>query len=99
MKYAILMQHGVDLHSCPGTLADVHDRVESMPCASSTKTQPDSRGTSPAMTKMSIGYYGVSTARPTSRPFCRSTSASLALERGIGGTGMGGTFLARRRAG
>src|SRR6202043_1523901 len=43
MKYAILMQHGVDLHSCPGTLADVHDRVESMPCASSTKTQPDSR--------------------------------------------------------
>src|SRR6202048_3289273 len=49
MKYAILMQHGVDLHSCPGTLADVQDRVESMPCASSTKTQPDSRGLVPGI--------------------------------------------------
>src|ERR1700686_1431140 len=49
MKYAILMEHGVDLHSWPGTLADVHDRLESMPCASSTKTQPDSRGLVPAI--------------------------------------------------
>jgi len=28
---------------CPGTFGDVQDRVESTPCASSTKTQPDSR--------------------------------------------------------
>src|ERR1700730_14428520 len=64
MKYAILMQHGVDLHSCPGTLADVHDRVESMPCASSTKTQPDSRGSSPAMTKIVRDHTSKKEPRP-----------------------------------
>ena len=48
-------------------------------------------GTSPATTK-SNSSYGVSTARPTSRPFCRSTSASLALANGIGVTGIGATW-------
>ena len=42
--------------------------------------------------------YGVSTARPTSLPFCRSTSASLALASGIGVTGIGAIFLARTRS-
>jgi hypothetical protein len=37
------------LFSCPGTLPDVQDRVESTPCASSTKTEPDSRGLVPAI--------------------------------------------------
>ena len=37
--------------------------------------------------------YGVSTARPTSLPFCRSTSASLAFASGIVVTGIGGIFL------
>src|SRR2546430_10524267 len=35
-----------------GSSPNVPNRVESMPCALSTKTQPDSRGTSPAMTKL-----------------------------------------------
>src|SRR3984957_8394977 len=48
----------------------------------------------PAMTKKSIGSYGVSTARPTSLPFCRSTSASLAFASGIGVTGIGSALLA-----
>jgi hypothetical protein len=49
-KYCSVMADGADLHSCSGTLADVQDRIESTPCASSIKIQPDSRGTSPAMT-------------------------------------------------
>src|SRR5579871_1184020 len=53
MEYCILMAHGAGPHSCPGTLADVQDRIESTPCASSTKFEPDSRGTSPAMTPQS----------------------------------------------
>src|SRR5260221_464648 len=50
VKNAILVPHGVVPCSCPGSFGDVQDRVESAPCTSSTKTQPDSRGPSPAMT-------------------------------------------------
>src|SRR5271154_4993018 len=39
--------------------------------------------------------YGVSTARPTSLPFCRSTSASLALLSGKVVTGIGAIFPVR----
>jgi hypothetical protein len=42
-----VMRHGDDLHSCPGTLADVQDRIESTPCALSTKYNPESRGLDP----------------------------------------------------
>src|SRR4030088_700505 len=49
VKYCIVMAHGADLHSCPGTLADVQDRIESTSCASSTKIQPDSRGLVPGI--------------------------------------------------
>src|SRR6185437_12641091 len=42
--YCIVMRHGADLLSCPGTLADVQNRLESTPCALSRKSQPDSRG-------------------------------------------------------
>src|SRR5262245_6463299 len=41
--------------------------------------------------------YGVSTARPTSLPLCKSTSASLALASGSGVTGIGGIFFDRTR--
>jgi hypothetical protein len=54
MKHAILMQHGI----CPlesGTFPNVQPRVESMPCPLSTKTQPDSRGPSPAIHVFSSG--------------------------------------------
>ena len=53
-------------------------------------------GLSPAMTGSRC--YGVRTARPTSLPFCRSVSASLALASGIVVTGIGGIFLARTRS-
>jgi hypothetical protein len=43
------MPHGADLHSCPGTLADVQNRLESTPCALSTKSKPDSRGLDPGI--------------------------------------------------
>jgi hypothetical protein len=44
-----VMRHGADLLSCPGTLADVQNRLESTPCALSRKSQPDSRGLDPAI--------------------------------------------------
>jgi len=50
VENAILMPHGVDPFSCPDTLGRVRNRVESTSCPMSTKTQPDSRGTRPAMT-------------------------------------------------
>jgi hypothetical protein len=37
------------LTSCPGTFADIQHRVESTPCAPSTKSQPDSRGLVPGI--------------------------------------------------
>src|ERR1700744_1266690 len=49
-EYCILMRHGADLHSCPGTLADVQNRLESTPSALSNNFEPDSRGTRPGMT-------------------------------------------------
>src|SRR6266496_5751494 len=49
-QYCIVMRHGADLLSCPGTLADVQNRLESTPCALSRNSKPDSRGSSPAMT-------------------------------------------------
>src|ERR1700709_1622185 len=48
-EYCIVMRHGDDLHSCPGTLADVQNRLESTPCALSTKVKPDSRGLVPGI--------------------------------------------------
>src|ERR1700722_824235 len=48
-EYCIVMRHGDDFPSCPGTLADVQDRIESTPCASSTKIEPDSRGFFPGI--------------------------------------------------
>jgi hypothetical protein len=49
VKYAILMPHGV-APLVSRNVGDVRARVESMPCASSAKNVPDSRGSSPAMT-------------------------------------------------
>src|SRR5947199_7712094 len=54
-QYCIVMRHGADLLSCPGTLADVQNRLESTPCALSRNSKPDSRGTSPAMTVCGSG--------------------------------------------
>jgi len=48
VKHAILVQQGI-APSCPDRRQNVPDRVESMPCALSTKTQPDSRGLVPAI--------------------------------------------------
>jgi hypothetical protein len=48
VKHAIVMPHGIDPFSCPDRRRNVPNRVESMPCALSTKTQPDSRGLVPA---------------------------------------------------
>ena len=48
---SILMAHGVDPFSSPDDLLNLPNRVESMPCALSTKIEPDSRGSSPAMTR------------------------------------------------
>src|ERR1700733_507071 len=48
-EYCIVMRHGDDFPSCPGTLAYVQDRIESTPCASSTKIEPDSRGLVPGI--------------------------------------------------
>src|SRR5918995_3774621 len=50
MEYAIVMPHGVDPLSCPGRRQIALDPDESTPCALSTKTQPDSSGSSPGMT-------------------------------------------------
>jgi hypothetical protein len=47
VQNAILMPHGVDPFSCPEYRPDARNRLESTPCNLSTKTQPDSRGTSP----------------------------------------------------
>jgi hypothetical protein len=44
MKYDILMQHGVGSLLVSRTLANAQNPEESMPCTSSTKIQPDSRG-------------------------------------------------------
>src|SRR5207302_869337 len=49
VKDAIVMLHGI-APLVSGSSPNVPNRVESMPCALSTKTQPDSRGTGPAMT-------------------------------------------------
>ena len=50
MKNAILMAHGIDPPiSCPDRRRNVPNRVESMPCPLSTKTQPDSRGLDPGI--------------------------------------------------
>src|SRR4051812_46789209 len=48
-EYCIVMRHGDDLQSCPGTLADVQNRLESTPCALSTKSKPDSHGLVPGI--------------------------------------------------
>src|ERR1700743_108334 len=48
-QYCIVMRHGADLQSCSGTLADVQNRLESTPCALSTKSKPDSRGLVPGI--------------------------------------------------
>src|SRR5438034_8246826 len=37
------------LLSCPGTFGDVRSRVESMPCTTSAKIVPDSRGLGPGI--------------------------------------------------
>src|SRR5438477_12448071 len=46
------------LVSSPETCGDVQARVESTPCTPSTKTEPDSRGTSPRMTMLRGGLLG-----------------------------------------
>jgi len=60
----------------------------------SSKERMDCFVASLAMTER----HGVSTARPTSLPCCRSISASLAFASGIGVTGIGPIFLARTRS-
>ncbi|MGO9006384.1 MAG: hypothetical protein ACLQIQ_03435, partial [Beijerinckiaceae bacterium] len=47
---AIFVPHGVVPFSCPDESRNPLNRLESMPCSSSRKNEPDSRGTSPAMT-------------------------------------------------
>ncbi|MGY8633428.1 hypothetical protein RAD15_13195, partial [Bradyrhizobium sp. 14AA] len=61
--YCIVVRHGADLHSCPGTLADVQDRVESTPCALSNNFEPDSRGSDP-------GIHRNENGGPKARRFC-----------------------------
>src|ERR1700721_1950017 len=45
------MPHGADLLSCLERVRSAQNTEESTPCTLSTKIEPDSRGTSPAMTK------------------------------------------------
>jgi hypothetical protein len=47
MENAILMPHGFDPLLCPDESPNPLNTKESMPCALSTKTQPDSRGLDP----------------------------------------------------
>jgi hypothetical protein len=47
MKYAILMPHGLAPFSCPKPSPNDSNQEESMPCALSTKIQPDSRDCKP----------------------------------------------------
>src|SRR5205807_2879129 len=49
VKHAIVMPHGIDPPLVSGSFRNVQNRVESMPCALSSKTQPDSRGLDPAI--------------------------------------------------
>src|SRR2546430_2690691 len=50
MKYAILMPHGADLLRCLERVRSAQNTEESTSCTLSTTIEPDSRGTSPAMT-------------------------------------------------
>jgi hypothetical protein len=51
---AILMPHGVALLPCPDESRNPLNKEESMPCALSIKTQPDSSGLDPAMTERGV---------------------------------------------
>src|SRR5258706_8532529 len=52
MKNAILVAWHCSPVSCPDRRQNVPDRVESMPCSVSSKTQPDSRAAKPGQGEM-----------------------------------------------
>src|SRR3981189_1890710 len=55
VKYAILMPHGVDLLRCLERVRSAQNTEESTSCTLSRTIEPDSRGTSPGMTKQTDG--------------------------------------------
>src|SRR5947209_5704731 len=77
-EYCIVMRHGDDLQSCPGTLADVQNRLESTPCALSTKSKPDSRGSSPRMTPIDASTNPATSSRLPAPPPPRSATPATA---------------------
>ena len=81
VEYAILMPHGLIPSPCPRTSPNAWNREESTPCALSTKTQPDSRGTSPAMTRFICTYW--ISSRQRSRPAPPKCIAQCALAQSL----------------
>src|SRR5437588_7434236 len=62
VEYAILMPHGVDFLPCPERVRSAQNTEESTSCTLSTKIQPDSSGSSPAMTGWGV-WYGPGSAQ------------------------------------
>src|SRR5438045_2240095 len=78
------------LVSSPETCGDVQARVESTPCTPSTKTEPDSRGTSPGMTeKKSESGDGRKRCDPAGKTIAsHGGAAAAAYGRGGGAAGV-----------
>lgn len=80
MKYANLMPHGLASFSCPNPSPNDSNQEESMPCALSTKIQPDSRGTRPGnVHRMRVSYCAGKFAKPSIPSRCGDQFALAAL--------------------